>query len=826
MNRMFSFALPPSNYSHLGAVSHEKVPSTKSANFAQIPSWATLRTSPTTSLNAPHNQHGQVENVYLMALYKQGKLKEAYEFITEIDKAGVSVSPHSYQCLFETCAKSKLLSDGRLIHDWMRRNLKNPSGFLENCVIQMYCDCGSLSEAQKVFDEMLERNRFSWIIIISAYANGGLLSNAFGLFSRMIELGIKPNSSIYTSLLKSLNNPSVLEIGKQMHCHVIKSGLVSSASIETAISNMYVKCRWLEGAELVFDRMVKKNAIAWTGLMVGYTQAENKEDALKLFVKMVREGVELDDFVFSIVLKACAGLENLNLGRQIHGHILKLGLESEVSVGTPLVDFYVKCASFQSACRAFDRINEPNDVSWSALVCGYCQTGEFEEFFKVFQSIRFKSLLLNSFIYTNIFQACSVLADFNTGAQVHADAIKRGLVADLHGESALITMYSKCGRLDHANQAFESINEADTVGWTAIISGHAYHGNAFEALKLFRRMVEFGVRPNAVTFVAVLTACSHSGLVTEAKQFLDTMSGEYDVNPTIDHYDCMIDVYSRAGLLNEALDLITRNGALYQLHLVKAETARAFIPKEFRLVEAFGYTLGGFFLASYDHSPAGVFDELVVIAGLVWNPPTSCAWAAKVLVNSDEACDHGRKYVGLPSQVARFSKRITSIPGKPKSKFSGFLNMMGMGTTVGSPNDCMDVQVTEISRPAATDVCSINLTTPVPVLNKCMGPAIKMSLPSFSGRTQYNPNLLKYSCQIECRVRAVQPAKVCGLSRGDQRQSFGQDTSTTEDLTHTGQKLSVSVLLSKPILALEFTSLEMQVEAPTVISHCPKPEGC
>ncbi|KAG5526802.1 hypothetical protein RHGRI_032915 [Rhododendron griersonianum] len=162
--------------------------------------------------------------------------------------------------------------------------------------------------------------------------------------------------------------------------------------------------------------------------------------------------------------------------------------------------------------------------------------------------------------------------------------------------------------------------------------------------------------------------------------------------------------------------------ALYQLHLVKSETVRAFIPKEFKLVEAFGY----------DDSPAGIFDELVVIAGIVWNPPTSCAWAARVLVNSDEACVHGRKVgsslmdVGLPSQVARFSKYIE-----------------------GAFTICVLIfNFTSLISALAKAVPELNS-------NKLIGPVIKMSLPSFSGRTEYNPHLLKYSCQIECRIRAV-----------------------------------------------------------------------
>ncbi|GLU06283.1 hypothetical protein SLE2022_233270 [Rubroshorea leprosula] len=273
---------------------------------------------------------------------------------------------------------------------------------------------------------------------------------------------------------------------------------------------------------------------------------------------------------------------------------------------------------------------------------------------------------------------------------------------------------------------------------------------------------------------------------------------------------------------------IFKGSALYQLHLVKAETARAFIPKELKLVEAFGYTLGGFFLAKYEDSPVGVFDELVVIAGLVWNPPTSCAWAARVLVNSEEACGHGRKNVGLPSQVARFSKRITAVSKQPKGKFSSFQDMIGIGTTLQHPRECVDVQVTEVMGAAAADICNIKLATEVPALkhHKWMGPAITMSLPSFSGHTGYNPQLLKYSCQIKCRVRPVEPAKVLGPFPAPKngreqlwRRNGPETTDSNEEVFDKGRHLAISVMLSKPILALEFNCLNMRVEAPVVVPY-------
>ncbi|CAA2991102.1 Hypothetical predicted protein [Olea europaea subsp. europaea] len=262
--------------------------------------------------------------------------------------------------------------------------------------------------------------------------------------------------------------------------------------------------------------------------------------------------------------------------------------------------------------------------------------------------------------------------------------------------------------------------------------------------------------------------------------------------------------------------------ALYQLHLVKSETARAFIPKDFRLVEAFGYTLGGFFLANYEDSPAGIFDELVIIAGIVWNSPTSCAWAARVLVNSDDACVHGRKDVGLPSQVAKFSKvrKITALPKTTKSRFDSFLNMIGMANSPDSANSCMDVRVSEGNGQAAKDICSINLgtTVPQPDSNRWIGPVIKISLPSFSGHTEYNPHLLKYSCQIECRVRAVPPAKISRPFVLDVDGKKSSERNSSEmDSGDDKRNLSISIMLSKPILALEFSCLKMKVDAPTVV---------
>ncbi|XP_047096111.1 protein NEOXANTHIN-DEFICIENT 1 isoform X2 [Lolium rigidum] len=272
---------------------------------------------------------------------------------------------------------------------------------------------------------------------------------------------------------------------------------------------------------------------------------------------------------------------------------------------------------------------------------------------------------------------------------------------------------------------------------------------------------------------------------------------------------------------------VFKGSALYQLHLVKAATARAFVPKDLRLVEAFGYTLGGMFLARYHDSPAGQFDELVVIAGIVWNPPTSCAWAARVLVNSAEACRHGRKEVGLPSHVAKFSQTEASeLRNKPLAKPNGFLSLLGMGSTFSKKESCRGFEISETTGSSTRHLCNISLpaTAGSHKDNKWIGPAIRMSLPSFSGQTEDHPDLLKYSCKVECRVRPVSPAKIWNPRTAEPQEcSDGKNGSVVAESD--AQRQSVLVLLSRPILALEFSSLLMRVDAPkTVPPHSKKKE--
>ncbi|XP_011623525.1 pentatricopeptide repeat-containing protein At5g13270, chloroplastic [Amborella trichopoda] len=527
-------------------------------SFGHLPSWASLNVKQASSqTHKNHGGGGNVENVHLISLSKQGKFQEAQAFLHSMESSNIPVMPQTYVTLFEACGDMGSLSFGKIFHERMKRVEKEPEIFLGNHLLSMYSKLGSIVDAFQVFNEMPSKNSVTWSIMVSAFSQNGFVSEALSLLSDMNVIGISSNQSVYVSLLRACSNsPRGPEPGKQLHSQIIKLGFIPDLLIETALCNMYIKCRELDSAKLIFDNMPEKNAVTWTAVMSGYTQAGKEEAALALYQKILMVGNEPDGFVFSVILKACAGLNNLKFGKLVHAHILKLGMEKEVSVGTPLVDMYFKCGMVEYGRQVFKRISQPNEVSWSVIIAGYAQVGDVEESLGLFNLLRRSGGPMNSFIYSSVFQACAVLADLNLGTQLHGDGIKMGLISDLYGESSLVTMYSRCGCFENSCRVFESIEDPDIVAWTAMIAGCAYHGHASKALQLFERMKLLGVRPNTITFVGLLTACSHAGFVSKAWNYLDSMRKDYGVKPTIDHYDCMVDVYCRAGLLDDAFHLI------------------------------------------------------------------------------------------------------------------------------------------------------------------------------------------------------------------------------------------------------------------------------
>lgn len=318
----------------------------------------------------------------------------------------------------------------------------------------------------------------------------------------------------------------------------------------------------LDYAFRVFDQIEDPNSFMWNSLIRACSRSvEWKEQAMVLYCRMLGEGTVLPDkFTFPFVLKACAYLFAFSEGKQAHSHILKLGFDSDVYINNSLIHFYASCGRLDLAQKVFENMCEKTLVSWNAIIDAFVQFGEFETALKLFNEMQ-NMFEPDGYTLQSIINACAGLCSLSLGMWAHAYVLRMsyGAVAsDALVNSSLVDMYCKCGSLEIAQQVFERMPERDITSWNSIILGFAMHGKAEAALEHFARLVKMEtLMPNSITFVGVLSACNHRGMVNEGRKYFDMMLTEYKMKPQLEHYGCLVDLLARAGFIDEALDLVT-----------------------------------------------------------------------------------------------------------------------------------------------------------------------------------------------------------------------------------------------------------------------------
>ncbi|KAJ4711240.1 Pentatricopeptide repeat-containing protein [Melia azedarach] len=369
------------------------------------------------------------------------------------------------------------------------------------------------------------------------------------------------NHSILLSSLTQCTNISQL---KQIHAQTLRTMLPHHRNTLFLYSRIlyFSSTADLDYAYRVFDHVENPNSFMWNTLIRACAQnVDTKEQAVKIFQRMLEKGnVFPDKYTFPFALKACAYLFALFEGKQAHGQIVKHGLGSDVYINNSLVHFYASCGYLDLAKKVFDNMLERSLVSWNVMIDAFVQFGEFDSALKLFGQMKnfFKP---DGYTLQSITSACAGLGTLSLGMWAHAYIFRMcdsSLVSDVLVNNSLIDMYSKCGSLEIAGQVFERMPKRDLTSWNTIILGLAMHGQAEAALKYFDRLVEEeSFLPNSITFVGVLSACNHGGMVNEGQDYFDVMIKEYNITPVLEHYGCLVDLLARAGHIDEALDLVS-----------------------------------------------------------------------------------------------------------------------------------------------------------------------------------------------------------------------------------------------------------------------------
>jgi pentatricopeptide repeat protein len=455
---------------------------------------------------------------------------------------------YTYPILIQACAIRLSEFEGKQMHDHVLKMGFDSDVYVQNTLINMYVVCGNMGDARRLFDESPVLDSVSWNSILAGYVQIGDVENARYVYDRMPERNTIASNSM------------IVLFGRRGH-------LIDACQL--------------------FNEMPEKDMVSWSALISCYEQNEMYEDALVMFVKMMANGIMVDEVVVVSVLSACAHLLVVKTGKIVHGLVVKIGTESYVNLQNAFIHMYstcgdivaaqklfnagchldqiswnsmisgyLKCGSVEIAKEIFDSMPNKDIVSWSTMISGYAQHDRFSETLALFQEMQLEGISPDETSLVSVISACTHLAALDLGKWIHAYIRKNALKVNIILGTTLIDMYMKCGCVENAMEVFYGMEERGVSTWNALILGLAINGLVDKSLDMFSEMKKCGVVPNEITFMGVLGACRHMGLVDEGRRHFDSMIQEHEIEPSVKHYGCMVDLLGRAGMLKEAEELI------------------------------------------------------------------------------------------------------------------------------------------------------------------------------------------------------------------------------------------------------------------------------
>ncbi|KAJ4846870.1 Pentatricopeptide repeat-containing protein, mitochondrial [Turnera subulata] len=398
-------------------------------------------------------------------------------------------------------------------------------------------------------------------------------------------------TSLSSALQHHINSDTPF-YGQTIHTHILKTGFVPNTNISIKLLILHLKCGCLKYARQMFDELPQRTLSAYNYMVAGCLKHGLAQESIGFVRRLVLEGERPDGYTLSMILKASNSGGDVmlprNVGGLVHAQVLKLDVDPDDVLYTALVDSYVKSGRVGYARRVFDMMIDKDVICSTSMISGYMNQGSVGDAEEVFDKTVEKDVVVfnamiegysksvetagkalevyidmqrfgfrpNASTFASVVGACSVLAGVEIGQQVQCQLMKSEFFSDVKMGSALIDMFSKCGRVEDARRVFDHMPMKNVFSWTSMIDGYGKNGRPKEALELFYRMQKSCITPNYVTFLGALSACGHAGLVTEGRQIFESMERDYSLKPRMEHYACMVDLYGRAGILDQAWELV------------------------------------------------------------------------------------------------------------------------------------------------------------------------------------------------------------------------------------------------------------------------------
>lgn len=434
---------------------------------------------------------------------------------------------------------------------------------LSNSLISMYAKFSDVECARKLFDDMPVRDEITWSSMVNGFIRNGYFVESLEMFKEMYARGFVAKPELIASVVSTCVKTGDFGLGREIHGLVVVNGLMEEESVflSTALVDLYLRCQCHDSlmAFRVFERMGERNEVSWTAMISGCVANQNYGIALDCFRAMQGEGIKPNRVTLVAMLPLCTELGCIGHGKEIHGYAFRHGFDSDICISSALMHMYCNCGgSLHSIKLIFERSTTKDVVMWSSIISCFAQSeASAEEAMKHFHQMQIEGFQPNYVTILAVISACTTLRSLSHGHGVHGRIVKSGLVFDLFIGNSLLNMYAKCGCLTDSSNVFEEMSVRDNFSWSTIIGAYGLHGYGEEALQLFHEMQERGEEPDSITFLAVLSACNHCGLVEEGKKLFDKAARDHKTPPSIEHYACHIDLLGRAGKVEDACDVVS-----------------------------------------------------------------------------------------------------------------------------------------------------------------------------------------------------------------------------------------------------------------------------
>ncbi|XP_034673950.1 pentatricopeptide repeat-containing protein At4g33990-like [Vitis riparia] len=467
-----------------------------------------------------------------------------------------------YASLIKACNRLSAIREGRSIHCHVLRFGLDYNVNVLNALVYLYSSAEkSMGCACALFDKIPDKTVVTVNCMISGFVKNKRFDAGVGLFNRVLgggfDLRVKPNYVTLVILISGCVEFGRFSIGNSLHCYCCKTRLDLKNEVRNALIHLYAEFEYMDDAAKLFHETNVRDLVSWNTMIAGYAKNNDCRNAFSLFREMRVGNVECDRVSLVSLISACTNSRDLHMGKAVHAYIKVSGMEMMIHFETALINMYSKCGSIELGRKVFDELADENIASWNSMIYGYVECGFNIEALSLWNVIQSRKIKPDEVTMLGLISACRSSGDLHQGIQINSyiessDHLSGSTVLC----NALIDMYAKCGSMDQAETVFSKMPRRDVISWTSIIVGYAINGEGEEALLAFRKMGAEKIEPNSVTFLGVLSACDHAGLVDKGKNLYNIMCKYYHIEPKIEHCGCMVDMHARAGMLEEAYKFV------------------------------------------------------------------------------------------------------------------------------------------------------------------------------------------------------------------------------------------------------------------------------